>query len=108
MLPLLKKNGSRAYEVFHQPSAFARFALVGHLCALCLGWASLRTFFALLIVAHFTLDIVVHFALGRCALYLGSLSPFARSLVSIHVLVANWCGRVVFIPRTQSQCTKGP
>jgi hypothetical protein len=76
-----------------------------HLCALCLGifahfpWASLRTFFALSIIEHFTLDIVAHFALDRCALCLGSLSPFVRSLVSIHVLVANCRG--LYSPNTE-------
>jgi hypothetical protein len=52
----------------------------------------LRTFFAL---------IFIH----RCALYVGSLSPFVRSLVSILVLVANWCCLYTLV---QSQCTKGP
>ena len=55
-------------------------------------WASLRTSFALSAVAHFALD--------RCALCFGSLSPFARSLVSTHVLVANWCG--LCSPNTES------
>ena len=64
---------------------------LGHLCALPLGIVA-HTSFALSAVAHFALDIVAHFALGRCALCFGSLSPFARSPVTTHVLVANWCG----------------
>ena len=62
-------------------------------------WASLRTFFALSTVAHFTLDIVARFVLDRCALCVGSPSPFVHSLVSILVLVANLCG--LYSPNTE-------